>query len=75
MQSSLTDGKHICLRNPDQAGSLCRNYKNFFSLVLMAMCDANYCFVWVDIGAYGKNSDSGIFHQSTLYKKLTQQTL
>ena len=41
----------------------------------MAMCDANYCFVWVDIGAYGKNSDSGIFKESTLYKKLTENTL
>jgi hypothetical protein len=68
------DGKHIRLTNPDHAGSLYRNYKNVISLVLMAMCDANYCFVWVDTGAYGKTSYSGIFHHSTSYKKLTQQT-
>ncbi|KAI8441647.1 hypothetical protein MSG28_015201 [Choristoneura fumiferana] len=42
---------------------------------LMALADANYCFVWVDIGAYGKNSDSGIFKNSSLYKKLTERSL
>lgn len=29
-------------------------YKKFFSLVLMAACDADYRFVWMDIGQYGK---------------------
>jgi len=41
----------------------------------MALCDANNCFIWVDIGAYGKNSDSWIFKESTLYTKLTEKTL
>lgn len=41
----------------------------------MALCDANYCFIWVDIGAYGKDSDSGVFKESTLYKKLTERSL
>lgn len=27
----------------------------------MVVTDANYCFRYVDIGAYGSNSDSGIF--------------
>lgn len=69
------DGKHIRLIQPKTSGSLYYNYKHFFSLVLMALCDANYCFIWVDIGAYGKCSDSGIFKESTLYIKLTENTL
>ncbi|CAH1995347.1 unnamed protein product [Acanthoscelides obtectus] len=67
------DGKHIRLIQPEQ--SMHYNYKHFFSLVLLAIADANYCFVWVDIGAYGKNSDSGIFNNSSLYKKLTERSL
>jgi len=35
----------------------------------MALCDSNYCFVWVDIGGYGKDSDYG------LYNKLTEKKL
>lgn len=35
----------------------------------MALCDSNYCFVWVDIGGYSKDSDSG------LYNKLTKKKL
>jgi len=69
------DGKHIRLIHPQNAGSLYYNYKHFFSLVLMALCDSNYCFIWVDIGAYGKNSDSGIFKESSLYTKLIEKTL
>jgi len=34
------------------------------------VCDANYCFIAVDIGYYGKNSDSSIFKNSTFYRKL-----
>lgn len=69
------DGKHIRMIQPEHSGSLYYNYKHFFSLVLMALCDANYCFTWVDIGAFGKNSDSGIFKESSLYTKLTEKNV
>lgn len=69
------DGKHIRIVKPEHSGSLYFNYKNFYSLVFLALCDSDYNFIWVDIGAYGKNSDSGIFKNSILYKKLMEKSL
>lgn len=31
--------------------------------------------IWVDIGSYGKSSDSGVFKNSTLYDRLTKNIL
>lgn len=69
------DGKHVRLIQPPHSGSMYYNYKHFFSLVLMALCDSNYCFIWVDIGAYGKDSDSGVFKETSFYKKLSENLL
>jgi hypothetical protein len=38
------------------------NYKDFFSVALMAVADTNYRFVYVDIGSYGKDWDSTIIN-------------
>jgi len=60
------DGKHINMFPPKNSGSLYYNYKAGFSIVLMALVDADYKFVGVDIGANGKCSDSGVWNQSGL---------
>jgi len=41
----------------------------------MALVDAHYNFVVVDVGAYGKNSDGGIFMHSKLGKGLDRKQL
>lgn len=69
------DGKHIRLIKPQHSGSMFYNYKNFFSLVLLAMCDTNYLFTFVDIGAYGKESDSSIFKKSALFEAIKTNQL
>ena len=58
------DGKHVALRSPPNSGSLYFNYKNHFSVILMALVDDSYKFIYMDVGNYGSNSDSGIFKTS-----------
>lgn len=69
------DGKHIRVIKPSASGSLYYNYKNYFSIVLLAVCDADYKFIYIDVGAYGKCSDSSIFKHSVLHKKIVNNNL
>ena len=41
-------------------------------MVLLAVCDAKYCFTMFDVGQYGSNNDSGVLLNSKMGKKLAQ---
>ena len=69
------DGKHIRLKCPNLSGTLFHNYKGFFSIVLLAVCDADYCFTLYHIGSYGSNNDSGVLANSSMGKMLEDNRL
>ncbi|XP_036322321.1 protein ALP1-like [Rhagoletis pomonella] len=69
------DGKHINITCPSNSGSMFYNYKGNYSIVLMAICDANYTFTCVDIGAYGSQSDGGIFQFSKISEAIENNSL
>lgn len=54
------DGKHIHIQKPP----ITINYKKYCSIVLMAIADAKYRFIVVDIGGYGHTND--LFKESTI---------
>lgn len=64
------DGKHVRVKCPKNSGSLFYCYKNYFSIVLLAIVDANNKFIAIDAGSYGKEGDSGIFQKSLLGRKI-----
>lgn len=39
------------------------------------MCDADYCFTLVDIGAQGRNSDGGVFNNSLMGQLLREKRI
>jgi hypothetical protein len=43
-----------------------RNYKGFFSIVLMALVDVDYKFLWIDVGSDGSSNDASIYNGSEL---------
>ena len=58
------DGKHISLFHPKCSGSEYCNYKGFFSLVILALVDYDYKFMFIDLGCQGRISDGGVYNNS-----------
>ena len=52
------DGKHTTMDCPKNGGSAYYNYKSFHSIVLLAICDAKYCFTFADIAGFGSTNDA-----------------
>ena len=69
------DGKHINIKQPKNSGPYFFNYKVTFSIVLLALVDANYKFIYVYIGCNGRISDGGVFRNSSLSTAIDENIL
>ncbi|KAL4152655.1 hypothetical protein QTP88_000488 [Uroleucon formosanum] len=64
------DGKHVRINTLKRSGSLYFNYKEYYSIVLLAVVDADCKFIAVDIGSYGREGDAGIYLKSQIGKMI-----
>jgi hypothetical protein len=71
---NIPHGKHVILQAPVNSGSEYFNYKRQFSIALFAVVNANYNFVYTDVGCQGRISD-GVFKNCTLYKTIEKGEL
>uniref|UniRef100_A0A1X7UC36 DDE Tnp4 domain-containing protein n=1 Tax=Amphimedon queenslandica TaxID=400682 RepID=A0A1X7UC36_AMPQE len=69
------DGKNVLIRPPPNSVSYYINYKHTFSIVLIALVDADYKFTYVNIGCNGRISDGGVYGNSSLCSALESNTL
>ncbi|KAL4113004.1 hypothetical protein QTP88_016713 [Uroleucon formosanum] len=72
---SAMDGKHIAVQAPEWSGTEHYNYKQFFSIVLFAIVDANYNFIYADVECQGRISDGGVFSNTSFNKSIETCTL
>ncbi len=69
------DGKHIRIRRPPEPGIAYKNYKKYHSIILLAVVDADYRFVYIEVGAPGSAGDPGLFKESPLKQAMEENLL
>lgn len=62
------DGTHIPIKCParEPGGLSYWNYKGFYSIAVLALCDANFKILWCQVGANGAASDAQLFEDCDL---------
>ena len=69
------DCKHIWTECPKMTGMYYFNYKCFYSIVLLAICDSNHCSTLFDLGQCGSNYDSGVLANSKMKEMIEENRL
>ena len=72
---SALDGKHIPIKKPKKCGSQYFNYRGCFSLVHLALVNADFKILWVNVEASGLSSDAQIFNRSKLKREIENRRL
>eukprot|EP00794_Sanderia_malayensis_P005742 gene5742-biopygen4655 len=70
---AAVDGCHIPIKCPPGGQSSRKeyhNFKNFYSVVLMALVDAKYRFIWGSCGFPGNSHDSIILQSTSLWSRI-----
>ena len=65
-------GSHLFMKCPPggpEAMKQYRNFKNFYSIILLALADPKYRFIWASVGTPGNTHDSTLFQSTSLWKK------
>ena len=68
------DGSHYpikCLAGGAESMKQYYNFKNLYLVVLLALVDAHYRFIWASIGAPGNTHKSTYFQTTSLWEKNT----
>ncbi|CAN7937555.1 unnamed protein product, partial [Ixodes hexagonus] len=68
------DGKHVTICPPMGTGAMYRNYKGTFSIVLMALVDADLKFLYADVGRNGRMNDSGVWAATSLRTRIDRSS-
>jgi len=63
------------MQAPANSGSYYYSYKGTFNIMLLAVFDAEYKFLYVDVGCNGRVSDGGLFNRYSLYHALETGTV
>lgn len=61
------------IKRPAHIGSEYFSYKGHFSIILLAVVDTDYRFMWCPTGASGTASDAGVFNGSSLKTALEEE--
>ena len=70
---SAVDGCHIPIKSPAggrRSDKEYHNFKNFYSIILMAMVDAKGRFIWGSAGYPGNSRDAIVFESTKLYSHI-----
>lgn len=69
------NGCHVPIKCPAggrESNKEYHNFKNFPSIVLMAIVDSNYRFIWASCGFPGNSHNSLIFQSTNLYSEIVK---
>ncbi|XP_037939972.1 protein ALP1-like [Teleopsis dalmanni] len=68
------DGKYITIVCPAESENVNLKYSKAVSHILLAACDHNYAFTFVDIERYGNKQDDGIFTRNGFGSEIFNET-